>query len=428
MAKGLNIYRTTGGLGKLSTTDRSTTGLCMGGVAVSGGVQLNTVYELNSLLDAAALKINPAYDTTNVTLVYQHIKEFFRKSPSGKLFIMLVSQATTLTAICDVTSTYGIYALANDPKCAGKLRFIGACLNPASGYTPTVANGINSDVVTLTAGVFTKALVKAQETAQRLFAQYRPAQIFLEARDFTGVVADLMDVTPSACNDVQLVIAADNDISSANALYNGYAAVGTFLGLRSNLQIQQQLSYVAVSNLQDGSTGDWVNPGYSSNTLLSAFSQGYWLNNSYTNGDQDVIQNKGFIGPEVYNDFAGVYPACDVTASATTDDYNLGPNGIVVNEGARIIYKYMVPNLNIDVEVDKTAGTLDPILVATWQAECAKSLSDNLAGNVSAVDCLIDPNQNVLSTDIITVQLLITPKGYANQINIPIGLTNPFKA
>ena len=425
MSKGINQYRTNNGLGKISTDDRKFTGMVMGGVAASGGVQLNTVYELNNLNDAAALKITPAYDTTNTTLVYYHIKEFFRLSPSGKLYIMLVSQSTTLTDICDVTTTYGVLALANDAKCKGKLRYIGVALNPASGYTPTITNGINSDVIAVASDVYSGAVVKAQALAVRVFGQYKPGRIFIEARDFTGVVGDLIDATASASNQVQLVIAADNDVSAANALYNGHAAVGTALGLRSNLQIHQQISYVALGNLQDPATGNWVNPGLSSNTLLSAFSQGYWENNTYTDGDMDTIQAKGFIGPETYTDYAGVFFACDITACATTDDYNLGPNGLVVNEAARVVYLYMVPNLGIDLNVTST-GLLDPLLVATWQGEITKALTDNLSGNVSAIKAVIDPNQNVVSTDTVTVQIVITPKGYANTITIPIGLTNPF--
>ena len=429
MARGLNIYRTGNGLGKISTADRSWSALCMGGIAVTGGAQLNTVYELNSPNDAVALGINAAYDVANTTLVYYHIKEFFRLSPSGKLFIMLVSQSVTLTAMADVTTTNGLYKLLNDPKCAGKVRFAAICLNPASGYTPTITAGINADVIAVAIGVYSGAAVKAQALAAQCFAMHRPVYVFIEARDFSGIAANLLDATTGAGagNRVEAVIAADNDISNGNALYHGHAAVGTFLGARSGIQIQQQISYPAVVNLQNAATGDWVNPGLSSNTLLSAFSEGYWSNNIYTNGDQDVIESKGFVAPIVFADTPGVFIACDITMSPTTDDYNLGPNGIVVNEASRIIYKYMVPNLNADVDIDKNTGALDPVLVATWQAECARSLNDNLNGNVSAVSCLIDPNQNLLATSVITIQLLITPKGYANQINIPIGLTNPFK-
>jgi hypothetical protein len=44
---------------------------------------------------------------------------------------------------------------------------------------------------------------------------------------------------------------------------------------------------------------------------------------------------------------------------------------------------------------------------------------------VSGVSCLVDPNQNVISTSKVNVVLKIRPVGYASDIEVSLGFDNP---
>lgn len=435
----INTYRNTGGLGRIATSVTGYSGLVMGAVSISGGAQLSTVYELNSINDALALGINPAYDLANTVLVYHHIAEFFRMAPSARLYIYLVSQATTLTTMATIT-TGSAWTLLNSSLAAGQIRQIGLCLNPASGYTPTITAQMNTDVIALASSVYSGAVVKAQVVAAAMEGKHMPVQFFIEARNFGGTTSSLIDATGSMSNSVQLVMLADNSVSIAQTEYAGYAAVGTTLGLRAALQIQQKLSYVAVGNLQNSAftvaasgTGAFVNPGLSSGALLSTYTVGYTVNGIHTTGDDDVILTKGFMSVRTIPMYPGVFITDDITATVTTDDYYFGPYSLVLNEANRLMYITMIPNLNEDVNVNPTTGFIDINVITNWQAQLNLAGQQNLAYAVStssgkaAISYLIDPNQNVLSNSTINIQIVIVPKAFAGTINEYIGLSNPYQ-
>jgi Protein of unknown function (DUF2586) len=436
----INVTRTTGGLGRLATITTGYSGLVTNGVAVSGGAQLGTTYQLNSLNDALALGLTPAYDAANTVLVNYHISEFFRMAPSGRLYLRMVAQSVSLTSMSTNSAGHAVWDLLNDPLCAGQLRQVGVCLNPASGYTPTVTAQMNTDVIAVSSGTYSGAAVNLQSLANIQFGKHAPVRFFLEARNFGGTTGSLINAAGSLCNNVQLVMFADNDVSTAETLYGGHAAVGTALGLRANLQIQQSMAYVAVGNLQNATTGTnpvtnggcFVNPGLSNGALLSTFTVGYTVNGSHTTGDDDNILTAGFMSVVLKPNYPGVYINNDITATTTSDDYYNGPNGLVVNEASRIMYQTMIPNLNQDVNINTANGQLDINLVKNWEAELNLAGRQNLAYAVSTtngvpgIKYIIDPNQDVLTNDTITVQIQIVPKGYASTINEYIGLTNPY--
>lgn len=418
----INIYRRAGGLGRVGNNERKWSGLVMGGVAVSGTLSLNTVYELNSVNDARNLGIDEAYDTANTVLCFYHISEFFRMCPDGKLFIMVVAQSTTLTSMGDKTNTTnGLVKLLRDPKCQGKIRQAAIAKNPASGYTPTVADGIESDVIAVSAGVYSGAVVKLQALAEEERTLKRPVQMIVEARAFGGTSSSLIDGSAANCPKVYMCMAADYDVSSSNSRYAGHAAVGTLLGHRANISSCKSIAYVAIGNIQDVALGKFVNPGLSSGTKLSAFTD-------TVNGDQDVILSKGFVIPRIFQGGTEVYFNKDITATAGTDDFYRGANSMVVNEAERLVYKTMKPHIEEDLPVDATTGQLPTILTKAWESECEDAINKTLKNDISGVTAYIDPAQNFLSTDEIKIEISIVPKGYASTINVYIGLENPYSA
>jgi hypothetical protein len=405
----------------------------MSGVAATG-LALNTVAELNNINDAKALGIDEDYDSTNNTLVFYHISEFFRMAPGAKLFIMLVSQATTLTQIADKTTTNGLAKLLRDPLCKGKVRQAGIARNPASGYTPTLAAGIDSDCLAVSGGTYSGAVVKAQALAADERTYKRPVHVFVEARlDPAMATASLIDATGADCNHVQLVALQDKAVGDAHALYAAHAAVGTVLGLRAKIGISESLAHPGegspgAGNIQSAAESKFITPALSSNDALSTYTD-------IASGDQDVIYDKGFLAPRVYQGYPGVYVNSDRTCTATSSDYARGALNMVVNEWERIVYKVMVPKIEASVKVDKNTGYLDPLVTKAWEADVDAAVSKEMVGvendaaaDISGAETYINPQQNVLSTDTITVEGSIVPKGYAKTIAVKIGLDNPYSA
>jgi hypothetical protein len=128
MLNDINITKLSGGLGRREPNNDMVSALVANGVAVSGGVQLNTVYRLNSLNDAIALKIDASYDSTNNILLYEHIKEYFRINPSGELWLLVPAQSVSYADMVDKTNVNGAKKVLNEAE--GKDTIACSCLQP----------------------------------------------------------------------------------------------------------------------------------------------------------------------------------------------------------------------------------------------------------------------------------------------------------
>ena len=137
------------GLGR-TTAIQKTTGLIATGVTVSSKVELGKSYQVFSLKEAIALGIS---ETENA-FAYKHIKAFYDQAPTGTpLWVMLVSDATTMTAMLDKDGAFAPTLIA-DAK--GAIRVLGV-VKKATG-SETITAGLDADVQT--------AVVKGQALAQ----------------------------------------------------------------------------------------------------------------------------------------------------------------------------------------------------------------------------------------------------------------------
>jgi len=103
---GVNILLQNGGLGLAPLSDDAVVGIVFNGVAATS-LALGTSFQGFGLDEFEALGIDAAYDTTNTVKVWRTIKEFYDAAGDGaELWIMLVSQATTVEAILTKTNTH----------------------------------------------------------------------------------------------------------------------------------------------------------------------------------------------------------------------------------------------------------------------------------------------------------------------------------
>lgn len=418
----LNIIKTNGNLGRQAPSEDAYSGLCMNGVDVIGGASLNTVYELNNLNDAEALGLNKAYDLANDVLVWHRIREFFRLAPNGKLFIILVAQSVTLTQMALKSTTNGLAKLLRDPKCAGLIRQAAIARNPASGYTPTDGDSsFDGDVLTVTSGpAYSGAIINAQALAAEEETLKRPVTIFVEGRGFNGTTAAAIDLHLLSSGQVATTIAQDADVAALDALFGGYAAVECLLGMAARRAVNESVGWVADGNLQDQAEGIFIRPALSSGSLLSAYSD-------VPNGDFDTLESKGYIFPKTETGYPGVFFNKGYTCVLETDDYARIELNRTMQKAIRITRVTLTPEINRSIPVDATSGKMTPGICQYFEEKVENALDLMLQNvEISGKSVFVDPNQNVISTSVVTVRISIVPTATAETITAYIGFSNPF--
>lgn len=405
------ITRTTGGLGRRAQTEDQYSGLVMSVKTAPSGLALGTVAELDSLKDAEDLGITAAYDTADVVLAHYHISEFFRMNPNGKLFILLGDQDTeTLAVMADKANDFA-KKLLRSPEADGKIRQVAIARNPAAAYTPTITDGLDADSHA--------AIPKAQALAAEEETLHRPVVFIIEGRSFSGTIADLDDLRSLSADAPQVCvcIGQDKDVGDVNALYAGHACVGTLLGLMSRRKVNENVGWVADGNIQSAADEAFLNPALSSNALITA----------YTSANFTTLDTKGYIYPKTYVGRAGVYFNDSYTCIALTDDFFSIENNRTIQKAIRLVYARLLPHVNSSVRVDPTTGKLAPSTCKYFEEEANSELKDmETDGEISGFDAWCDPDQDILSTDTLTVNIQIVPTGVARTISVPIGFSNPF--
>lgn len=401
--------RRTGGLNRQLPSEDGISGLvASGAIAVGSSFALNKTYEFRSLRDAEKIGIDTAYDDTNDILIHYHISEFFRLSPSGILYFMGVADSVSMEDICDKANSYAAKLLL-DAK--GKIRQVGIMLNPATGYTPTITNGLDNDVY--------DAIAKADALAIDAETSYRPVDFILEGRAFSGDPAELTDLHTLDKSNVSVTILQDSDIASLKAEYADYASVGTVLGLLSSAKVNENIGWAEKFNIQDEAAERYLNPGLSSGDLLSEVSE----------DDLDTLDEKGYIIPEIIIGSAGVFISDTYTCIALDSDFCYIENNRTIKKAIRLVYTRLAPKVKRPIKVDKSTGQLPTEVCKYFQSEAKSALEVMLRGDeCSDVDAFVNPAQNILSTSELVVEIEVTPTGTARKIRVPIGFNNPFKS
>jgi hypothetical protein len=404
----VSIIKGKGGIGRLEPNVDNVRGLVMNAGAIAPtGLAVNIPKQLLQLLDAENVGINKAYDTTNDTLCWYHIKEFFAENPTGKLWLMLVPTATTLTQMADGTaatpSPVERLAMATNGEC---LQY-GIARNPAVGYTPTITAGIDADV--------TAAVPKAQVLMDKLFANHMPSDIIIEGRSFTGTASAAANLRALASTNVRVVIAQDLDVApaAATAIRKAHAAVGTILGTSSKARVSDNIGWVEQYNLASVAFGRWINCGLSSNLPI--------VGTAYTSIDLDTLNTLGYIFVRKFVGESGSYWNDSHSCCEATSDYYCMENVLVINKAVRGVYKALLPKVNSPVKVN-AAGQLPSEVVVAYESIGARPIETmRINEEVSEFAIYINPFQNIITQSKLNAKINIVPIGTARNIEVEIG-------
>lgn len=378
------ITKLNGGLGVQATSADGTSGFIFAGVAASivGGAQLDTVYELNSLKDAESLLINAAYDTANTTVLYRHLKDFYRLNPAGKLYIILVTDTNTAAM---ETATDKLVTVSN-----GEVRTV--AISFADGSTVDAA----------LAATITALQAKAESV---LSATDAPIIYLLEGR----VLDDSVDLT--ALNSPRVAVVAGQDVNISAVTETKYSTlVGLCLGAIAQKQVHENIGHVQSGNMLGGD-------------LLQAAIGGASFDPSLAIN----LEAAGYIFLKQFNGFAGWYWNDSFTCTdKTQDDYYSIENNRVWDKAYRLQRVSMLPYVNGTINVDADTGQL-PLEVAKSFEQTARRSLDVMeaAGEISGAEVFVDPEQNILSTEELVFASEIVPVGIGRTLRGTIGFNNP---
>lgn len=386
----VSIQLTNGGLGQVSANADGVMGLVINGIAATS-LALGVSKQGFSLAEFEAVGITEAYDTANTLKAWRQIREFYDEAGEGaELWVMLVSQATTITLALDKTQNFAKKLLSD---AGGRIRVLGVSRNPAVGYTVnTTANQIDIDVI--------NATVTGQALADDMRAAFTPVRFIIEGYGYTGTTAGLVNLRTRTQPNVAVLV--------GNTESGARAAVGLLLGRLASIPVQRNIGRV-----KDGALA--ITAAFLGTATLEA-----------AENQAAVLDTNGFITLRRFAGRAGYYFNDDPTADLATSDYNSLARGRVVDKVIRLAYEVFVNEILDEVSID-AAGKISVVKAKYYQTIIQTQVDTTMTANgeISSFTAFVDPQQNVLSTGKICVNLSIVPVGYAKEILVKLGFDNP---
>lgn len=382
-----------GALGSVESTSDGIAGLILSGVAVTGKIGINEPKQIFSLAEAEALGLNQAYDTTNTTDVWAQIKDFYAQAGTGsELWILIVAKTVTMGDMLDKTIANNAVKLLNAAQ--GSIRLMGVTRTPESGYTPVITTGLDADVW--------EAVTNAQALAEEYAGKIQPVRIVVSGRAWSGVSGDLLDLKTRTDNRVGVCLAG-------RASENKNAAIGLLLGRLAAVPVQRNIGRVKDGNL--GISAAYLTDGATVEIHTDAL---------------ESVHNKGYIIYRKFTGKAGYFFNDDPTATSGSDDFVSLARGRVIDKALILTYKTYTDEVNDEVVINSD-GTLSAAYVKSLQGRIENVINQEMTseGEISSVSCLIDPKQNILSTNKLEIDLRIIPVGYAKEIRVTLGFRNP---
>ena len=323
------------------------------------------------------------------------MKEFYDEAGSGaQLYLLLAGAGLKVSDMADNANAEGARKLLN--YAGGKIRLLGLMTDDQAVYslvTDTVTHGISDDVYT--------AASNSVLLAAAYYNAEQPFRVVIGGTSYNGTAASLTDMTAGTTNNRTAILIGDTQAGRG-------ACLGLLLGRLSAIPVQRKVSRVRTGPMSNTAAFYGVSAAES------------------LPGDSAVIAGKGFITWCTYPNVSGYFFSGDDTCSAVTDDYHYLARGRVTDKVHILAYTTFVQEVDDEVPVNDD-GTLDAGFCQWLSRQIENQVNETMTASkeISRVACVIDPAQNILSSNQLNVVLKITPVGYATDIEISLGFSNP---
>ncbi len=380
---GVYIEILNGQIGGAPGTDDGVSGLICTGVALSGKIELNEPKQLFSLDDAKYLGITKSYDTDNGVDVHKQISDFYAEAGKGsELWLMLVDSTVSMAEMLNKDNPTTAVKLLNKAK--GSIRLLSVDC-PNCGIDEIQQSGLN-----------------AQKLSEDYTQKIQPFRVILPGNKWSGDISSLANLREMEYNRVSVVLLSTGEGQTC-------ASSGLVLGRLASIPVQRNCGRVKSGALP----------------LLEAYMTDGKASEDYINA-YSAIHAKGYIFARKYPNKSGYYLNDDPTATKLTDDYNSIARGRVIDKAFVLTYSTFIEEVNDEVAINDD-GTLSAAYVKSVQGKIENVINQSMTANgeISSVSCTIDPLQNILATNVLDVYLFIVPVGYAKEIRVKLGFTNP---
>jgi hypothetical protein len=312
-----------------------------------------------------------------------HVREFFRISPSGTLYLAVRPGNSVSVGDVEALQTYS----------GGSVRQMGL-------FGGTVA-----------------LLSSYQEACARLEGNHQPLSLLVTYAgrgSYAGSVVSLSTLrggsnhVSAGRSNVSILAGCDLDPALVARLgdFAYFGCIGNALGALSKAAVNESIAWV-----QKFPLGLSV-PGFISGDLLKNVSA----------GDRDLIDGNRYIFVRTYEGDSGCYYNDSHTLDVKTSDYAFIENVRTMDKATRGIRTNLLPWLNAPLYVDASTGRLRPDTVAFLEATASRALEDmEKAGELSGYKVEIDPEQNVLATSLVEVVIKNVPVGVMRKVTVKIG-------
>ena len=383
----VNIVLGNGNLGRSSVSDDGVAALVLTGTAVSETLALNKHYQLAGTADLVKLGIT----AENNPLVYKEVTAFYEEAGDGaELHLLVVAEATTFTQMCDSADGSPLRKLID--ASGGRVRIAGVNRIPPLEYEADVTQGIDKDAI--------DAAAKAQAVAESFAAgRVAPFRLLMPAPALDPDSESLFKPREASYNAVAFVLASDDATTHT-------AAIGRILGRAASLSVHQSLGRVRAGAI---ATEMYLTDGQ-----------------SYTEADSlaDMLHDAGYIIPICYPRKNGAYLNGDPMAAPVTDDYSQLRYGRVIDKARIIIYDTLIDEVLDNVESDDS-GNLSAGQCVSYASMIENAVMTQMDGEITAFNCTVPADQNILSSEKITVICQIQPIGVVETFEVTLEFTNP---
>ena len=384
----VDIQYQNGGLGLVARPDDRVVGLVLNCVGYNN-LPLYQPQQFFSLKDFDDLVTAVTGLGFYVEEARRQISDFYRVSGTGsELWVLFIDPVLTTTQLF----TGGAMSIMLDIA-DGRLNVVGVSRYvEAEPTTNPLLDGLDKDVI--------DALDEAQALAVDYASQHKPVRFLLDGKRFDGNVATVRNLKQHTFNRVGVCVGSTG---------GAYAALGLLLGRIASVAVNTNIGRV-----KDGSVS--TSAAYLTNgQTVSAFGL-----------KASALHDKGYIFLRKFPNKAGFYWNDDHMATGDLDDYYSLSNGRVIDKAARITYATFIEELLDTVLVDEKGKILKTTL-KQYQAKIERAIGLTMAANqeISNVEAFIDPNQDILATSKMVVDLRITPTGTNRIILVKLGLFNP---
>jgi len=278
-------------------------------------------------------------------------------------------------------------------------------------------DGINSDV--------RASIAKAQTFAEWCYSNFRPLNIFLEGRAYSGtatVVLDLKKIPDTPAPKVSVVIGQDYQYATTqDTVGQKYASVGNILGCSVKGRVNQNLGENETMNITDAGKDAFMIGGLSSHTPIKD-----------VESDWSILEDKGYLFPIREIGLSGLRWNNDYTCVEQIVDANGNINehtvayGATIDKATRLLRTALLPKVKTVQPVDPETGLL-PIGVVKYFEGIGNTVFENMlaANEISEGKTTVDANSNLLTGEkALGVIFELVPYGTINKIKGVINLKN----